>query len=674
MLNNLGERCNKILDFLLHSTDYVSMRELAEKTNVSRRSVYYDICNINDWLDSNNLPPLKILRGKGIFISPDEKISINALADKKDDRNEYIFSPGERAKIIACYIIRSKSPVYVEQLMEACLVSRNTIFSGIQILIRQLHEYNAKLSYAPKTGYKITGEVIHVRALYFLFFDSLRILLENGQLSFFNREEINFYFQRLCEVKAELKVDYVEGNLYGLAALLPIMKDSTAELKFVGLKREKIFASREFQLIQKFFPELREDEQIYLSLHLLGSRLSVSTDKIFEDKSDQSIYGIVKTLVSEFEKIACVYFSERDELERALFIHIRSSLYRFRYGIQLGNPMREDIVREYPNLFNITKSVTKYLEHMLGLPVTDSEVAYLTLHFGAFLKIAEKKNPQLRILIVCVNGVSTGNMLRHEIEKLLPEARIVGLVAAVDAFHAQETCDLIISTAPIKSIVPAIVVHPILTDDDRKYILNHRLVRHFWRGGLADMLFESLRKYVDKKNYDAVRREIQHCLQGANDSISLETEFQPGILDLLTAEKIFITDEPMRWTDAIYFAGEPLIRSGSIVEKYLDSIISQTMYYGTYMFINSDVMLAHAKPQDGVNHLDLSLTIFKTPITFNENRAAKMIFMLCAEDNERHLKIMNELLTLAEADENLSRLSAASSAEEILTAMKEILQ
>ena len=73
---------------------------------------------------------------------------------------------------------------------------------------------------------------------------------------------------------------------------------------------------------------------------------------------------------------------------------------------------------------------------MLGLPVTDSEVAYLTLHFGAFLKSAEKKNLQLRILIVCVNGVSTGNMLKHEIEKLLPEAKIVGLVAAVEVFRA----------------------------------------------------------------------------------------------------------------------------------------------------------------------------------------------------------------------------------------------
>ena len=128
-------------------------------------------------------------------------------------------------------------------------------------------------------------------------------------------------------------------------------------------------------------------------------------------------------------------------------------------------------------------------------------------------------------------------MLRHEIEKLLPETKIVGLVAAVDAFRAQENCDLIISTAPIKSIVPSIVVHPILTDDDRKYILNHQLVRHLWRGGLADMLFESVRKYVDKKDYDAVKREIQHCLQGAHDTIEVTDEFQPGILDLLTAER-----------------------------------------------------------------------------------------------------------------------------------------
>lgn len=349
-----------------------------------------------------------------------------------------------------------------------------------------------------------------------------------------------------------------------------------------------------------------------MTLHLLGSRLSVSTDKIFEDKSDQSVYGIVKTLVTEFEKIACVYFDNRDELERALFIHIRSSLYRLRYGIQLGNPMHEDIVREYANLFNITKTVSQYLERMIGLPITDSEIAYLTLHFGAFLKIAEKKISKLRILIVCVNGVSTGNMLRHEIERLLPDAEIVGLVSTIDVRQWQDRCDLIISTLRIRSMIPVITVNPVLTNEDRRYILNYSLVQNSWQGGLSDRLFEAIKRFVDKTAHNELRKAINKCLQGSQFANEIEDNEHKGILDFLTADKIALTNEKMSWIDAVYFAGENLIRNGSIVERYLDTIIAQTTYYGTYMFINGEVMLAHAKPQDGVNRLDVSMTIFKT--------------------------------------------------------------
>ena len=299
-LRNLSERCQKILNLLMRSYDYISLREIAEKVSVSRRSVYYDICSINDCLDSYKLPILKIVRGKGILISEDDKIKIEAFNDNAEENKNYVFLPSERVKIIVCYIIHSKTPIYVEQLIEACQVSRNTIFNDIRILMKQLHEYNVELTYAPKIGYKIEGDIVHVRALYFLFFDALRPLLENGMLSFFNQKEIYIYYERLLKVTTELHMDYVEGNLFSLAALLPIMKDSNEELHFPGLKENKIYASREFQFLQKYFPELRKVEQIYLSLHLLGSRLSISTDKIFEDKSDQSIYGIVKTLVTEF--------------------------------------------------------------------------------------------------------------------------------------------------------------------------------------------------------------------------------------------------------------------------------------------------------------------------------------------------------------------------------------
>lgn len=91
-------------------------------------------------------------------------------------------------------------------------------------------------------------------------------------------------FRRLSEVKAELKVDYVEGNLYSLAALLPIMKDSTAELKFVGLKREKIFASREFQVVQKIFPRTARRRTNLFELAPFGLAAVGADEKIFRGR------------------------------------------------------------------------------------------------------------------------------------------------------------------------------------------------------------------------------------------------------------------------------------------------------------------------------------------------------------------------------------------------------
>ena len=42
--------------------------------------------------------------------------------------------------------------------------------------------------------------------------------------------QIYIYYDKLVQVTTELHMDYVEGNLFSLAALLPIMKDSTDEL------------------------------------------------------------------------------------------------------------------------------------------------------------------------------------------------------------------------------------------------------------------------------------------------------------------------------------------------------------------------------------------------------------------------------------------------------------
>ena len=311
---------------------------------------------------------------------------------------------------------------------------------------------------------------------------------------------------------------------------------------------------------------------------LFISRLSVSTEEIFEERSDQSIYGITKALVSEFEKVACVTFTRREELERALFIHIRSSMYRYQYGIQIGNPMTEDVVREYPNLFELTRRVTVFLEQMIGLPIPDAEVAYLALHFGAFLKTTSSSHARLRILIVCSSGVSTGNMLRREVEKLLPEAEIVDVLPASRLINVQEKCDLVISTVRISTVVPVLVVHPILTDEDRRYILSNSMVAAFNNSGFSRRLFDVVSKYVDPADYEALQKDIALFLAGSfTPDRPAENERALGLPELLDLSRIRMVDTRVKWTDAVYLAGEPLLHNGSIIEHYLDAVVTQTM-------------------------------------------------------------------------------------------------
>ncbi|WP_455714706.1 BglG family transcription antiterminator [Anaerosporobacter sp.] len=670
----LSERCKKVMNILLHSSEYIPLQMIAEQTEVSKRSVYYDICSINEWLDSKGIAELEMERGKGILIPYEDKQKIEELLEDKQEEEYYVFSPSERVKIIICYLIHSKKAVYVDQIMEVCQVSRNTVFGDMRIVVNQLNEYGLEVKYESKKGYRIVGDIIRMRALFFLYFNSLTYLFNSGILKFLKRDEIHGYLNNLYALKEELRVEYVDGSLLALAALLPIMFHNKEKILFPGLKKEEIIRSREYQLILKYFSELEEDEKIYLCLHLLGSRVSAATDEIFESRSNQSVYGIVKALVTEFEKTACVIFEDREELERSLFMHINTSMYRYQYGIQIGNPLSEDIVREYPDLFEITKNVSGYLEHMIGVPIPDGEVAYLALHFGASLKVSKQRGNKLRILIVCVNGISTGNMIKREIKKLLPEAEIVDVVAVMDVINVQNVCDLVISTVKIKSVVPVIVVSPILSDEDRKRVLNHQIVYYSQKKEVTDTLYNTVKKYVPKELHDSLRKDIVRCIHGERECLDVAVlDKEAGILEYLNPSKMVLSDELITWQDSILLAGQSLIENGSIERGYLDTIISQTLYYGPYMFITDDIMLAHAKPEDGVKRLDVAMAIFQNPIFFAKDKKAKIIFVLAAEDQEKHLKILNDILRVAESEEYQEVLCKIDTCEEIFLKLNQIL-
>lgn len=671
----LYERCEKILRIITANAEYTTIPQIIEKTGVSRRSVYYDLCRINEWLAQYGIDELTVERGKGIRVSPEVRQKIlDLLLDGPESRG-YVFQPTERVKVIISYIIYSAEPVYAEELLDQLEVSRNTLFGDMRVVTNTLHDYDLDLKYETKKGYRIEGDSVRVRALFFLYFHDLKPLYDNRILTFYDYDQISGYFQKLKVIEKKLNTDYVDGNLSAIAALMPIMYRSTEAIYIPGLKKEEIQAKREYRLIDEQFPDLREEEKLYLALHLLGSRVTFVADEVFNENPNQDVYEITKALVTEFEKVACVEFENRAALERALFVHISTAIYRYQYGIQVGNDISDDVKREYPNLFELTGVVARYLEQMIGFPINDDEIAYLALHFGAFLRTEQPKSDRLRVLLVCVNGVSTGNMLRREISQLLPEAEIVDVRSIDNLVNAQNVCDVIISTIRISSVVPDIVVHPVLTEEDRALILNHQAIAGHLKGQLGSNLFEAVKKYVDPANYDALKQDIITCLtqQDGHKKAVSDVIKSPGLRDCLAPGRIRILPGGGMWQKSIRDAGQCLIDEGSIEKSYLDAIINQTAYYGPYMFLNDRVMLAHAKPETGVNRLDISLTVFRKPVSFARGKAASVMFVLAPENQESHLRILNDILSLTEDDAYIRQIERAETPEEISVLLYKIL-
>ena len=68
----LDKRCTEILNIVMYTTGYLKIQDLADDLEVSKRSVYYDISKINEWLIDNGIDPIIQERGKGIILHKEQ--------------------------------------------------------------------------------------------------------------------------------------------------------------------------------------------------------------------------------------------------------------------------------------------------------------------------------------------------------------------------------------------------------------------------------------------------------------------------------------------------------------------------------------------------------------------------------------------------------------------------
>lgn len=662
-VQNLDRRCQEILKRILYAGGYIKIQDIADEMQISRRSAYYDLNKINEWLESQNVAVLVQERGKGIFANNEQVRRIQEILTSNYQEDYHVFTPDERNRIEICSITIRKHPLYIEHFMELCEVSRNTIINDLKNVASFLKNYNLKLTYDIKSGYRISGDIIKKRAVFFMLFPSLWEYYNNGIIHTEDEENIRDLLAKLKLVEKELHAEYVSGTLPALAVFLSTIENRDDTLSFSGMDKEEIVETREFHLVEKYFVNLKESEKLYVTLHLLGSRLQTIPVNVMDDEQGET-YEIAKSLVHEFEQLSCVYFERENELIDAINTHLKTSLYRYRYGIQLGNPMLSSIMTEYEELFIMTKKSCSFLEKKLGYMISDAEVAYITLHFGAFLNTNHTRTKNLRILIICPNGIGTGNMLHNEVASLVPQATEIRNMP-LSQYVSEHHYDVVISTVVLPKEKKLIVVHPILTDQDRVNILRNCMYSEPQNTMQIKEIMKLATSYIKDDQLQAFEKDLKEYYSNVQIHKVPHLSYGAGLDYYLKSSHIQIQKEPCSWEEAIRFSCMPLLRSASITEEYVEAILEDQQKRGLMMFLADGLVLAHSAIERGVHHLDVALATFKEPVVFLNGKVARIIIVLAAEDQTKHIRILNDVLNIFSKKKSIEQLIAFDENEDI---------
>ncbi|WP_392559083.1 PTS sugar transporter subunit IIA [Orbus mooreae] len=141
----------------------------------------------------------------------------------------------------------------------------------------------------------------------------------------------------------------------------------------------------------------------------------------------------------------------------------------------------------------------------------------------------------------------------------------------------------------------------------------------------------------------------------------------------LTTQTINIIDSVDDWKQAIRLSAVPLLEEGIISPDYIQAIYHLHEKIGPYYVLAPGIAMPHARPEEGVNQLGLSMLLVKNGVKFNsiENDPVYLITLLAAPDSSSHLQMLTELAELFSASDEMQKIFKAQTVDDILTVVKQ---
>ena len=664
-----------------------NLDKLAETFNVNARTIRNDIVQIEDYLKNKNVKATIEVKNKIITINILKDIKLEDLVEiNYQDFYSDRISNEERVLLILSDLCWSDGYLTIQDLADKYFVSRGTINSDIVSIKEYCDKNGINFVSARGKGIGIDEDEKNRRKYLASIIKEFAYLNQKVNLDmsiygqWFDLDEINKIQAIVNEVDEIFNVSLTdvayEALIVHIALSIERFKDGNYEEELPSEEMENIdslqykIASTLVEMVNEEFDiSLGENEIYYIAVHIAAkSGVIVAQEK----RGDNFLEYYCLRLINNVGLLLNVDLSNDKHLFNSLFQHLCACEYRNRNNISLDNPLKDELKNNYKDLFEIVKAVIIDVNEPDVIIPSDDEIAYVMLHFCTAIKRDIKQIKPLRVLVVCATGIGTAELLSLGLKENF-NFEIVDKLAKhqlKDEKYLNDV-DLIISTVPLKSRIPSVVVSPILKEKDIidiKHFIN-RLdlvgkldIKSTKMSKTAVMLKDLLNKYPSNKDEEILIEKIKTLL------LNEKGEKNYMLSDLIRKETIALGLEVNDWQDAVRKAGQLLIDDGSITEEYIDGAIENVKELGPYIVITKGIALPHATNKVGVNRTAMSLITLKNPVNFGNknNDPVDTVFMLATTDSTSHLGALQDLSEFLGDEEFLNILRHDTTIEKIL--------
>ena len=633
MNNYFAEDRKFLIIKLLQHNHNIPLAELAQKLNVSTRTIRNDIKLLNDILEDSAF--IEIEQGECCFYITDhyeleeKKISLEKMQRDFD-------SPQKRVAYIIKTLMTNDKPYSTEELAYDMNLGRTTLSNEIKKLNEVLKNYGLSIEGTQNAGIQLKGEELQLRLF----------ILEHIYDMVYEEEAIQENIQNCIETLFEQYrlESTTEKNFFHYVVMSVDRIQSGHSLKYMDEKFYVLQKSNAWDIIQTVANELRPllnkeisiEEKLFMTIPLAGMRTPTDLENISKMELKQNIDEVVEEIIASIGYELNLYL-KKDNLQKDFYYHISFMVNRLQFGYVLKNPLAEEITKKYPLAYKMAKIAAKVVEEKYHVTVPEDEVGYITAYFGAYiLEYSIVQQKPYKIALVCSTGRGTARLIASQLKKLLDHNAEMDLYSEKQvSAELLNDYDIVFSTVtlPFESKKQIIRIKDIF--DEKELLLHIQKV-----------------KYLEKVDF----------LVEETSGVSL-------IAALLEEDTFFLLDEKKSYLENTKMMIEKLTEKGFVDEQFWERISEREK--NSTMVFGHNVAFPHTVNEQREGKLVFALGVSTKKLKSECGENVQLIFLLALPKNKELddsvlVRIYDEMISIAQNEQYIAEITKAENYKQLV--------